>query len=115
MEKTRFFEPSWNSVNTLPQLAAILNFPDKIEIGTSIAAGRDAINTLRAARNYYAHRNIDNRSVFRSQLEQMFLWKDFQIPSEDIFNRRLGAFPNLFAFWLDDSERINREVCAAIK
>src|SRR4051794_24356230 len=32
---TRFHEPSWVSVNTLPQLAVALNFPDRIAIGTS--------------------------------------------------------------------------------
>ena len=115
MEKTRFFEPSWNSVNLLPQLAAMLGFPDRFEIGTSIGAGRDALNTLRSARNYYSHRNADNRSAFRAQLDRTFSWTKFQSPSEDIFNRKLGMFPNLFAFWLDDSERINREVCEVVR
>src|SRR6202035_4607800 len=31
---TRFFEPSWASVNTLPLLANMLNFPDKHTIST---------------------------------------------------------------------------------
>ena len=108
---TRFFEPSWASVNTLPLLANMLNFPDKHTISTSISAGRDAITTLQAARNYYAHRNVESREALSDQLEAMLGWRTFESPSIEILNRRIGAFSNIFSFWLDDSERVNREVC----
>lgn len=107
----RFFEPSWNAVNTLPQLATVLNFPDKNAIATSITAGRDAISTLRAARNFYAHRNIDTRRLFWLQLADVLGWDSFEMPSADILNRRIGQFPNLFSFWLDDCARVNSEIC----
>lgn len=108
---SRFFEPSWNAVNTLPQLAAMLNFPDRNTITTSISAGRDAISTLRAARNYYAHRSIDTRRLLWLQLADVFGWDSFKVPSVDILNRKFGPFPNLFSFWLDDCARVNDEIC----
>jgi hypothetical protein len=108
---SRFFEPSWAAVNTLPQLATFLNFPDKREISTAIAAGRDAASTLRAARNYYAHRSVDARKTLLQELEDKFGWSTFQNPSWEILNRRMGSSLNVFSFWLDESARINREVC----
>ena len=112
-QKTRFLEPNWSAVNTLPRLASMLNFPDKNVVGTAIAAGRDAINTLRAARNFYAHRNIDTKLSVAGQLNDMLHWGPFGLPSEEIFNCRVGAFSSLFSFWLDDGLRVNKEVCEA--
>jgi len=110
---SRFLEPNWNAVNTLPQLATLLNFPDKNAISTSIPAARDMSNSLRAARNYYAHRCVETRKVLWSELEDRFGWTTFRNPSVEILNRRIGAWSNLFSFWLDESARINREVCDA--
>jgi hypothetical protein len=110
-DPTRFFEPSWASVNTLPRLANMLEFPDKHTISTSISAGRDAVTTLRAARNFYAHRNVESRKALSNELENMLGWKSFESPSIEILNRRIGPFSNVFSFWLDDSERVIREVC----
>jgi hypothetical protein len=109
----RFLEPSWNAVNTLPQLANFLNFPDKNAISTSIAAARDMSSSLRAARNYYAHRCVDTRKAFWNELEDRFGWAALRSPSIEILDRRMGSSSNLFSFWLDESARINREVCDA--
>ena len=110
-ERSRFFEPSWSSVNTLPRLATILNFPEKNKINTSIAAARDAINSLRVARNYYAHRNMDSRKAFFGEMDNLFGWTELESPSIAILNRNVGVFPSAFLFWLNDCERVNREVC----
>jgi hypothetical protein len=108
---TRFFEPSWNSINTLPRLAIMLNFPDRNQISTSISAARDSLNSLRTARNYYAHRNTDTRNLLIHHLRDVFGPAKVQNPSAEILNRRVGAFSNIFGFWLNDCRRINVEVC----
>jgi hypothetical protein len=110
-EKSRFFEPNWGSINTLPRLAGMLNFPDKNQISTSMSAARDSIKSLRVARNYYAHRNVNSRTVLWDQLEDLFGWTAFESPSVVILNRQIGAFSSVFMFWINECERVNLEVC----
>jgi hypothetical protein len=112
-ERNRFYEPSWGSVNTLPRLAVMLNFPDRNKITTALSAARDSLGLLRLARNYYAHRNIDTRAAFFAEMHNRFNLQPFNAPSAGILNRRVGAFSNVFLFWLNDLERVNAEVCSS--
>jgi hypothetical protein len=109
--RSRILEPNWSSTNTLPQLSKVMVFPHSIAITTAVAAGRDATNTLRAARNYYAHRNIDSRADLRQTFQDALGWTGFRSPSIEIFNQRYGSFPSVFAYWLAEGERISKEIC----
>jgi len=108
---SRFLEPNWSGTNTLPRLSKEMAFPDSVAIATAVAAGRHATNSLRAARNYYAHRNIDSRADLRQALQDALGWTDFRSPSIEFFGRRYGSFPSVFAYWLAECERVSKEIC----